>query len=160
MNTLMGERVQIMFLYKNQKFHARGICFALPDNFYLHSSNETGHDRCMEIEAPDHSYMVTIGIDELYTGTDEELETIISDGTDMNPLNAITPITIAGYSGHCLKYLSTREQYFEIRLSIRDDSQFYLYVTDKTRRIDETIKSPEIEWILQHIKHSDVVTDI
>ena len=145
-----------MFLYKNHKFHANGICFALPDNFFIHSSNKAGHRRCLEIEAANHSYIVTIGIDQPCRGTEHELQSRISKDSGMTPLSPVTPITMAGFPGHSLKYRCYREDTYEIRLSLCQDAEFFLYITSRNCKLDDIIASAEITWTLQQIERSEL----
>lgn len=145
-----------MFLHKNHKFHANGICFAIPDNFFLHSMTELEKATNIEIEAANHSYTVTIGIDEQCNGTAQELQTMISEVGGMTALCKITPVTMAGFSGHFLKYRSSREEYYEMRLALGGSVEFYLYITTQSRRIDDVISSDAMVWMMQQIEHSEL----
>ena len=144
-----------MFFYSNHKFHANGICFALPDNFFLHSSDDAGKATSLAIEATDHSYTVVIGIDEECDGTAPELQVMISEDGGMTPLCKITPVMVAGFSGHCLKYRGRREEYFELRLSLGQDVEFYLYCATQSSSIDDVMASAEMTQMLQSIGRSE-----
>lgn len=145
-----------MFLHKNHKFHANGICFAIPDDFFLHSLTELEKAANVEIEAADHSYTVTIGIDEGCEGTAQELQTQISEIGGMAPLCKITPVTMAGFAGHFLKYRGSREEYYEMRLALGGSVEFYLYITTTSRRIDDVISSDAMVWMMQQIERSEL----
>ena len=145
-----------MFFYSNHKFHANGICFALPDNFFLHPSNKAGHRRCVEIEAADHSYIVAFGIDEPCRGTEKELQSRISADSGMTPLGPITPITLAGFSGHSLMYGCDSEESYEMRLSLCQDAEFFLYITTQSCNLSDVMASSEIAWTLQQIGRSEL----
>lgn len=145
-----------MFFYSKQKFHANGICFAIPDNFFLHSLTELEKATNIEIEAADQSYTVTIGIDEGCDGTAQELQTMISEVGGMTPLCKITPVTVAGFAGHFLKYRSSREEYYEMRLTLGGNVEFYLYITTQSRSIDDVISSDAMVWMMQQIERSEL----
>ena len=145
-----------MFLYKNQKFHAHGICFALPDDFFLCSATELEQAADLEMEAADGSCTVTVGIDEQGEGTQAALQSQISDRGGMTAMGPITPITLAGFAGHCLKYRSRREEYFELRLSLGADVEFYLYTATQSSSIDAVMATEEMTRMLQQIERSEV----
>ena len=145
-----------MFLYKNQRLHAHGICFALPDNFFLCAAAALEQAASLELEAADGSYTVTVGIDEQGEGTQATLLDLISAKGGMTPLGPVTPVTLAGFAGHCLKYRGSREEYFELRLALGQDVEFYLYAATQSSGIDDVMASAEMTRMLQQIERSEV----
>ncbi len=144
-----------MFLYKDQKFHAHGICFALPDNVFLRTAEDLGQAASLELEAADGSYTVTVGIDEEGEGTQNALLSMVSARAGMTALGPVTPVTLAGFTGHCLKYRSRREEYFELRLALGRDTEFYLYSATQSSSIDDVMASAEMTQMLHSIGRSE-----
>lgn len=122
-----------MFYYKNQKFHKKGIAFAIPDGTYL-LEYEKESDELFEIAVTDDLFRITLGFEcaepsEYFNSDDfKDLYTVIEEPKD---------VSIGSLHGQRAIYEAVAEKCYEYRLATTDkngvSSTFFVLIrTDKS----------------------------
>ena len=141
-----------MLLWKDGRFHAFGISFAIPDGFYLESEPETIQENGLSAWTPDMHCRVIWWIEECDISPYDGINNLFSPGSGMTPLGEIEPMDVNGLSGCSALYKTKEEQLFEARLGTGSDSQLIVIIEDYTQDIASRIKSPEIQTVLRSIQ--------
>ncbi len=104
-----------MLLYKDEKFHAHGVAFAIPDGFLVEPAPDAIPQNGFVAYTPDQRYMVEWDVEQGCHGTKEELEELFLPGSAFLPLGPITPLTVNGLTGHQVMCRSNTDQRWEMR---------------------------------------------
>lgn len=141
-----------MLQWKDGRFHALGISFAIPDGFFLESEQETTHENGLSAWTPDMRCRVDWRIDEYDVSPYDGLNRLFSPNSGLNPQGGIERISVNGLSGFSALYETETAQFLEARLEAGEGGQLIVIIQDHKKDIVSLIRSKEIQAVLSGLQ--------
>ena len=139
-----------MIEFRNGRFHAKGVSFAIPEGFFINTTAHFSYEYGLEFCHPELKYSITIHLDETKLNAYREIELGFEDYNIKSCEKNILPITVNGLDGYqCLRKDVFGSEY-EVRLNIHENLQLSFLMRSRGN-LEQFINSSEVQWTLSQI---------
>ena len=143
-----------MVLYKDGKFHVKGISFCLPDGYYLNTDSEISQKFRLEALPQDQSFTMRWLLTEISTKDSYAvLEYLFTEDVGFKPIVPVSPISVNGLTGHQCVGVGKYQQFYEVQLDLDDGALFgfSIYTRNQYSDIINIIERQDVIWALNQI---------
>lgn len=104
-----------MIRISKDKLYAGGVCFRLPDGFFINTNPESINDDKLDFYSSDEKYQLVLSAERSTEPIDEDLVSYITDN-NFTVVEPVQNITVNNMNGYYVVYHSEREACYEIFL--------------------------------------------
>lgn len=125
-----------MLMFRNGRFHARGVSFAIPDGFKIDPTPALGCPTGLTMYSPDESVQVDLYILKRRYKTDTELRRMLKmeNGRYNTIIKDISPVQMFGFQGHDAIYANNVATSYEAWLDSQTGAYVSILMSVKTKR--------------------------
>lgn len=140
-----------MLQFKDGKFHAYGLSFALPDGFYLDSDPDTPYEYGLCCCSPDETIYYGIYVDCEHEDLREGIELLFEPGSGMYQTSEIRPVVLNGLAGFEVTFYDRECDYYETHLQASEGPVLIFHAHCEKGRLADIKHHPDTQAVLQAI---------
>ena len=141
-----------MLQYKNGRFYAPGVSFALPEGFYLETMPEVCSEYGLAAWTPDKKYYLEWDLEEGCMGTERELTEMTSPDWGARRHSPVTAVQAGALSGHRALYENKNGTFLEVRLALAAERELVVRFVKKAADLREPDVEPYLETVLAGVR--------
>lgn len=117
-----------MLLYKNGRFYAPYVSFALPDDILVETEPTYCYQYGLTACTPDRRYEMDWQVELGCLGTERELAVLFTDEAGYTPRGQIEPVAVNGLTGHQAYYRDAMLRHMETRLDLGHGAEMVFHI--------------------------------
>jgi hypothetical protein len=141
-----------MIRFQNGRFYTHGISFTIPNGFQLETEPDFVYEYGLGAWTPDKSCYVEWNVEEGCLGTEKELSDLFQEPSEIRLLSDIQPVSINGLPGYQAAYKKNQQYFFEVRLSLKEKTEFVFLASGREEHILSWKDSPDLQKALNGVK--------
>lgn len=141
----------IMLHFKDGKFHAPGVSFAIPDGFFLDTETESQYEYGLNYFSPKQDIYFSIFVDEECGDIQEEMEELLEPGSGLYLQGAITPYNRNGLAGYESRYTDGEHDYYEARFQIPNGPVAVVIAQNERGTTVDLKEHPDVQAVMDTI---------
>lgn len=140
-----------MVRFQNGRFYTHGVSFAIPEGYFLETEPEFVHEYGLGAWTPDKTCFVEWDVEENCLGTKRELSDLFQESSGVRKMSEIQSVSINGLLGHQADYQREQKYFFELRLSLKENSEFVFLASGTKENMLSWKKSSDLAQVLNNI---------
>lgn len=140
-----------MLHFKDGKFHAPGVSFAIPDGFFLDTETESQYEYGLNYLSPKQDIYFSIFVEEECRDIQGEMEELFEPDGELQPQTELVPITWNGLAGYEAAYTDGENDYYETRFQIPDGPMVVVIAQNERGTTVDLKEHPDVRAVLDTI---------
>lgn len=141
-----------MLFFKNGRFYAPGVSFALPDGFYLDTNPDTPHEFGITAWLESRDIWVDIYLDDESDPLSDLHNLFAEEDSCFIPYSPVEEIDLNGMKGFHASYHDSSNDYYECRLIVSADTAVTFFARGCKGTVADWKDQPEIQEFIKNIR--------